>query len=182
MLLLSLEKMLHVGLPIFTSICAITSIALVVASLIENKLVECNGGEWFGYTKMTGGNVSGSTLYTDLQKHDLSNDSIDGVAAYAWPAMALAISGVLFSGLMIFFLFSRSESWRFTLFMSLLAICALLVSATFSTVLVGRADSYISSSTCTVGRDTYLVWAGCAIMIVGARMHAKSESKWGVLS
>lgn len=170
---------LRAGLPLFTSLCAVATIALVVASLVENKLVECSNGEWFGYTSMKGGEIVGSTKYTVLQKQDRSTDSIDSVAAFAWPAMALAISGALFSGLMVFFLFGRSESWRFTLVMGMLAVIVFSLSAVLSTLLVGRANDYIVSSTCMMGRDTYLVWAAAAVMIVGARLHAKSELEWG---
>lgn len=167
-------KIQHVGLPVLTGLCTLTAIALVLASLIQNKLVECSGGEWFGYTRMEGGNVSKSELYTYLQKNDLTTDRIDSVASYAWPALALAISGLLFSTLMLFFLYGRSESWRFTFFMSLLAIVFYIIAAVFATVLVNRANNYILSSTCMVGRDTYLLWSSSIVMIVGARLHGRS--------
>ena len=171
--------MAHIGLPVLTGLCTLTAITLVLASLIEDKLVECSGGEWFGYLRMEGGNVSSSELYTYLKKNDLTTDKINIVAAYAWPALALAISGLLFSGLMLFFLYWRSESWRFTLLMSLLAIVFYIIAAVFATVLVNRANNYIDSSTCMVGRDTYLLWTGSIVMIVGARMHGKSL-QWSV--
>lgn len=165
------------GLPVFAGLCTLTAILLVISSLVENKLVECNGGEWFGYMSMSA--MNGTLDYSFLQRHDMSSDTIDSVAAYAWPAMALAISGLLFSFLMLVFLVGKSESWRFTLLMGVLAIGLFVAAATLSTVLVSHVSGYISSSTCTVGRDTYLLWAGCAVMVFGTRTHAISELKWG---
>ena len=152
----------------FVLLVAMASALLIVAAVIESKIVECSGGEWFGFLAY-GDENSTTRSYSDVKTTDTMLDSVSAVAQLAWPAMSLSLAGLIFAGLLFVNLLTGGESARFELVVGIFIFLLYLMSALLSTLVVSRAGVYVTESTCMLGRDTYLLWAGSLLMIVGIR-------------
>lgn len=148
---------------------AMASACLIVAAVIESKIVECSGGEWFGFLAYHNEN-STTQSYSDVKTTDTMLDTVSSIAQLAWPAMSLSLGGLIFAGLLFVNLLTGGESSRFELVVGVFIFILYLMSALLATLVVSRANSYVMESTCMLGRDTYLLWAGSAFMILSIRM------------
>lgn len=148
---------------------AIVPAFLIIAAVIESKIVECSGGEWFGFLAYHNEN-SMTQSYSDVKTTDTMLDTVSSIAQLAWPAMSLALGGLIFSGLLFVNLLTGGESTRFELVVGVFIFILYLMSALLATLVVSRANSYEMESTCMLGRDTYLLWGGAALMIFSIRM------------